>query len=179
MRVAALTILLVLALAVPAGAAPSLVTLGNTFTSPTWAGSPPGDTRRVFVTERPGQVRLILDGAVQSTPFLDLTPITLSSSQERGLLSLAFAPDYATSGRFYVYLTAQSPGTYKVGVDSWQPQTYALAVKPGDQRWLNWVNAALHEYLVGLDFSYYQAAFKERFGVDLGPPPAGFPVEYK
>ena len=77
------------------------------------------------------------------------------------------------------YLTAQSPDKYKVGVDSWQPQTYALAVKPGDQRWLNWVNTALHEYLVGLDFSFYQAAFKDRFGVELSPPPAGFPVEYK
>jgi polar amino acid transport system substrate-binding protein len=52
-------------------------------------------------------------------------------------------------------------------------------VKPGDQRWLNWVNSALHEYLVGLDFSYYQGIFKEHFGVDLEPPPAGFPVEYK
>ena len=50
------------------------------------------------------------------------------------------------------YLTLQNPDKYKVGVDSWQPQTYALAVKPGDQRWLNWVNTALHEYLVGLDF---------------------------
>ena len=107
-RAAWLTVLLVLALAAPAGAAPSLVTLGS-FTSPTWAGSPTGDTRRVFVTERVGRVRVIVDGVVQVTPFLDLTGITLATSQERGLLSLAFAPDYATSGRFYVYLTAQSP----------------------------------------------------------------------
>jgi polar amino acid transport system substrate-binding protein len=77
------------------------------------------------------------------------------------------------------YKTAQAPDQYKVGIDSWEPQTYALAVKPGDQRWLNWVNTALHEYLVGLDFIYYQKIFKEHFGVDLTPPPAGFPVEYK
>ena len=32
------------------------------------------------------------------------------------------------------YLSAQSPDKYKVGIDSWQPQTYAFAVKPGDQR---------------------------------------------
>ena len=92
----------------PGGAAPSLVPLGS-FTSPTWAGSPPGDTRRVFVTERVGRVRLILDGVVQTTPFIDLTAITLATSQERGLLSVAFAPDYAMTGRFYVYLTAQAP----------------------------------------------------------------------
>ncbi|MGH3995301.1 MAG: transporter substrate-binding domain-containing protein, partial [Pseudonocardiaceae bacterium] len=72
----------------------------------------------------------------------------------------------------------QSPDKYKVGSDSWQPQTYAFAVKPGDQRWLNWVNTALHEYLAGLDFAYYQTAFAEHFGVELGPPPAGFPVEF-
>ena len=48
------------------------------------------------------------------------------------------------------YLTTQSPDKYKIGIDSWQPQTYAFAVKPGDQRWLNWVNTALHEYLAGL-----------------------------
>jgi len=77
------------------------------------------------------------------------------------------------------YLTKQSPEKYKVGIDSWWPQTYAFAVKPGDQRWLNWVNTALHELLVGVDYAYYQAAFLEHFGVQLDPPAAGFPVEYK
>jgi polar amino acid transport system substrate-binding protein len=77
------------------------------------------------------------------------------------------------------YLTAQSPDKYKVGADSWQPQTYAFAVKPGDQRWLNWVNTALHEYIAGLWFDYYQAAFAEHFGVELEPPPAGAPIEFR
>jgi polar amino acid transport system substrate-binding protein len=76
------------------------------------------------------------------------------------------------------YKTAQAPDQYKVGVDSWQPQTYAFAVKPGDERWLNWVNTALQQYLVGLYFSYYQAAFLANFGVELPPPPAGYPVEF-
>ena len=59
----------------------------------------------MFVTERVGRVRVIVDGVVQSTPFLDITGITASGS-ERGLLSVAFAPDYATSGLFYMYMTA-------------------------------------------------------------------------
>ena len=63
----------------------------------------------MFVTEKPGRVRLVRDGAVLAQPFLDVTAITSSSDEERGLLSAAFAPDYATSGRFYVYLTAQPP----------------------------------------------------------------------
>ncbi|MFT4039382.1 MAG: transporter substrate-binding domain-containing protein, partial [Thermomicrobiales bacterium] len=77
------------------------------------------------------------------------------------------------------YKAAQSPDQYKVGIDSWQPQTYAFAVKPGDQRWLNWVNTTLQQYLAGLDFAYYQRAFQENFGVELTPPPAGFPVEFQ
>ncbi len=77
------------------------------------------------------------------------------------------------------YKVAQAPDQYKVGVDSWQPQTYAFAVKPGDQRWLNWVNTTMQQYLAGLFFSYYQASFAEHFGVELPPPPAGFPVEFK
>jgi polar amino acid transport system substrate-binding protein len=77
------------------------------------------------------------------------------------------------------YLTLQSPEKYKFGSNSWWPQTYAFAVKPGDQRWLNWVNTALHELLVGVDYAYYQDAFLEHFGVELEPPAAGFPVEYR
>jgi len=98
----------VLAAAAPAQAAPSLVALG-TFNTPTFAASPAGDPARVFVTEKAGAVRLILDGVVRTSPFLDLTSITRSTEGERGLLSIAFAPDYATSGRFYVYLTATAP----------------------------------------------------------------------
>jgi polar amino acid transport system substrate-binding protein len=77
------------------------------------------------------------------------------------------------------YKVAQAPDQYKVGIDSWQPQTYAFAVKPGDQRWLNWVNTTLQQYLAGLDFAYYQTAFEQHFGVALETPPAGFPVEFK
>lgn len=73
----------------------------------------------------------------------------------------------------------QAPDRYKVSTDSWSPQTYAFAVKPGDQRWLNWVNTCLHEMLVGVDFAYYQTAFQTHFGVELAPPPAGFPVEFR
>src|SRR6476620_7250448 len=88
--------------------APELVKAGD-FTSPTYATAPPGDPSRVFVTERAGRVRIIRDGNVLTQPFLDVTSSTESAYQERGLLSAAFAPDYATSGRFYVYLTARAP----------------------------------------------------------------------
>ena len=77
------------------------------------------------------------------------------------------------------YKAAQAPAQYKVGIDSWQPQTYAFAVKPGDQRWLNWVNTTMQQYLAGLYFDMYRKAFQENFGVELAPPPAGYPVEFQ
>ena len=93
-----------LVVAAPAAAAPALAPLAS-FTRPTYATGVPGDDSRVYVTEQPGRVRLVIDGVVQATPFLDLGSITETNYEERGLLSVAFPPDYATSGRFYVYLT--------------------------------------------------------------------------
>ena len=84
------------------------------FDGPTYATGAPGDASRVFVVEKPGRVRLVRDGAVVAQPFLDLTATTLSTDEERGLLSAAFAPDYATSGHVYVYLTAKPAGEIQV-----------------------------------------------------------------
>ena len=49
-------------------------------------------------------VSLVEDGAPQATPFLDISSLVLDGG-ERGLLSMAFPPDYASSGKFYVYFT--------------------------------------------------------------------------
>ena len=86
---------------------PELALVG-TFSSPTYLTSPPGDAERLFVVEQAGPIRVVRNGAVLPTPFLDLTSLVLSGG-ERGLLSIAFAPDYATTGRFYVYYTARNP----------------------------------------------------------------------
>jgi glucose/arabinose dehydrogenase len=72
------------------------------FRSPTFLTSPPGDTRRQFVTERGGAIRVLRDGTKLAKPFLNITG-RVRSGGEAGLLSMAFAPDYATSRRFYVY----------------------------------------------------------------------------
>jgi hypothetical protein len=52
-----------------------------------------------------GKVRLVVDDAVRPTPFLDIAPFGLSLGGERGLLSVVAAPDYASSGKVYVYYT--------------------------------------------------------------------------
>lgn len=63
---------------------------------------------RLFIVEKAGVIKIInSDGTVNSTPFLDISSI-VGSGGERGLLGLAFAPDYATSGRFYVNYTDNS-----------------------------------------------------------------------
>lgn len=62
---------------------------------------------RLFIIERAGQIRLIKNGALLSTPFLDIDPIVNSSGSEQGLLALAFHPDYASNGLFYTVHTVQ------------------------------------------------------------------------
>ena len=71
------------------------------------------------------------------------------------------------------------PGRYIDSGYGWGPQTYACAVKRGDQEWLNFVNTVLHEAMTGVEFDVYAASFKKWFGVDLPVPPIGFPVEFK
>jgi glucose/arabinose dehydrogenase len=58
---------------------------------------------RMFVVERDGRIKIVEAGTVLTTPFLNITARVQSSGDEEGLLGLAFAPDYGTSGEFYVY----------------------------------------------------------------------------
>jgi len=71
--------------------------------SPVYLTAPKNDPR-LFIVEQPGRIRIVKDGALLATPFLDITARVVSGG-ERGLLSLAFDPVYATNGRFYVYYT--------------------------------------------------------------------------
>ncbi len=62
----------------------------------------------LFVAERPGRIAVVERGGIRRRPFLDISDLVEGggNGRERGLLSLAFAPDYVTSGRFYVAYTA-------------------------------------------------------------------------
>ncbi|WP_085714859.1 transporter substrate-binding domain-containing protein [Pseudomonas sp. B28(2017)] len=85
----------------------------------------------------------------------------------------------ATDQSSVKYLMVQNPGRYRSPVYAWSPQTYACAVKRGDQDWLNFVNTTLHEAMTGVEFPTYAASFKQWFGVDLPSPKIGFPVEFQ
>lgn len=91
--------------ATTATSAPRLLRIG-TFTMPDYVTAPPGDRRRVFVVEQAGRIVVVRGGRKLAQPFLDLRSL-VQSGGEQGLLSLAFAPDYAQSGRFYVYYTGR------------------------------------------------------------------------
>jgi hypothetical protein len=73
--------------------------------------TPPGETRRLFVVEQAGRIRIVRDGAVVGTPFLDIVS-RVGSGGERGLLGLAFHPQYAQNGRFYVNYTDRRGDTH-------------------------------------------------------------------
>ncbi|MSX02156.1 MAG: glucose dehydrogenase [Actinobacteria bacterium] len=86
-----------------AAGAVKLVDVG-TFSKPLYLTSPPTDKRRVMVVEQAGRIMVVRDGRKRSVPFLDIRS-RVRSGGEQGLLGLAFAPDYARSGLFYVYFT--------------------------------------------------------------------------
>ena len=88
-----------------AAAIPGRVLLG-TLNTPLFATALPGD-ERIFVVERAGRIRILMpDGALRT--FLDITG-RVDDGGEGGLLGMAFPPDHAESGLFYVYYTAGSP----------------------------------------------------------------------
>ncbi|HEX9309613.1 MAG TPA: PQQ-dependent sugar dehydrogenase [Gemmatimonadaceae bacterium] len=73
----------------------------------------PLDDGRIFVVEQAGRIRVVRNGVLQATPFLDISSRVLSGG-ERGLLSVAFHPQYATNHYFYVYFTTQTNGDIRV-----------------------------------------------------------------
>ena len=89
------------------------------FSSP--VGIAHADDDRLFVVQQGGEIKILnSDGTVNPTPFLNLTSI-ISSGGERGLLGLAFHPDYDSNGRFFVNYTNTSGNTviarYEVSVN--------------------------------------------------------------
>jgi uncharacterized repeat protein (TIGR01451 family) len=72
------------------------------FTHPTHLASARDGSGRLFVVEQPGRIRIIKNGALLSTPFLDITARLGTVAGIKGLLSVAFPPDYADKQHFYV-----------------------------------------------------------------------------
>ena len=77
---------------------------------PLYLTAPPGDNSRLFIAEKGGAIRIVKDGALLPTPFLDLAG-RVSTGGEQGLLGLAFDPAVGSNGRFVVHYTDGSGNT--------------------------------------------------------------------
>jgi glucose/arabinose dehydrogenase len=118
-----------------AGRGVRLVKVGD-FEGPLYVTSPPGDKRRIFVVEQAGRIMIVRGGKPVAQPFLDIRS-KVTAGGEQGLLSMAFAPDYAQSGLFYVYYTEKS-GTesiweyHRAGDDSADRNSARLVLRMAD-----------------------------------------------
>lgn len=83
---------------------PTLKQIGR-FDSPTYVTAAPGYPKLLFVVEQPGRVAVLHGTRRLRHPFLDIAGLVGYDGGERGLLSIAFPPDYPQSGRLYAYYT--------------------------------------------------------------------------
>jgi glucose/arabinose dehydrogenase len=86
-----------------------LTEVARDLSAPVFLTHAPGDASRLFVAERGGVIRVIRDGAVETTAFLDISDRVRAGGPagEQGLLGLAFDPSYAETGRFWLNYTSQ------------------------------------------------------------------------
>ncbi len=77
---------------------------------PLFLTAPPRDVSRLFIVEKPGRIRILKWGALLPVPFLDISSL-VSNGSEQGLLGLAFHPQYADNGRFFVNYTDNAGNT--------------------------------------------------------------------
>lgn len=92
----------------PGGEALEVVVSG--LVQPVLVAAAPGDADRIFVVEKAGRIRVVRDGELLAQPFLDIDSET-GHGDEEGLLGLAFDPEYASNGAFYVNHTDNSGRT--------------------------------------------------------------------
>lgn len=87
----------------------SLDVVADSLSSPVLLVESPDNSKRLFIVDQVGVIYIITDGQLQAQPFLDIRNkiVDLESGyDERGLLGLAFHPDFESNGRFYVYYSA-------------------------------------------------------------------------
>lgn len=86
-----------------------MIKIASGFTSPVGMASPQDGTNRLFIIEQGGKIKIIKRGKVLPDPFLNISPkldgLNIAYS-EKGLLGLAFHPQYKTNGRFFIYYSA-------------------------------------------------------------------------
>lgn len=108
-------------------ATPNLRLVADNLVSPLGVTEANDGSKRLFIIDQVGKIWIVKpDGTMPATPFIDISSKMVSLSpqyDERGLLGLAFHPDYATNGKFYLFYTAPpAPGGPEPGV-AWNSLT--------------------------------------------------------
>ncbi|MFI5012524.1 MAG: transporter substrate-binding domain-containing protein [Hyphomicrobiales bacterium] len=76
------------------------------------------------------------------------------------------------------WTVTQFPSRYADSGYTWKPNSIAVAVRPGDPLWLNWLNIVLREAMTGVDFTEFSGIYKRWMSVDLPAPKLGYPHEF-
>ncbi|SYZ72506.1 conserved exported hypothetical protein [Candidatus Zixiibacteriota bacterium] len=88
------------------------VRVASGLSRPLFIGAAPGDNQRLFIVEQySGKIKILANGSVQAAPFIDIHSLITTAGNEQGLLGLAFHPDYANNGFFFVDYTDTSGAT--------------------------------------------------------------------
>jgi glucose/arabinose dehydrogenase len=95
----------------PQGEGARLQAVASGLSFPVYLTAPPADLNRLFIAEKTGAIRIVKDGTLLPTPFLDLSA-QVSGGSEQGLLGFAFDPAYASTGRFVVHYTDINGNTH-------------------------------------------------------------------
>ena len=103
------------------------VRVASGLSSPLFVTAPPGDFNRLFIVQQGGQIKILnlSTGVVNPTPFLTVTNILAGG--EQGVLGLAFDPNYATNGKFYINCVAPG-GAFNAGIT--QIRQYQVSSNP-------------------------------------------------
>jgi glucose/arabinose dehydrogenase len=108
--------------AAPDGSQYQLVEVASDLTRPVFLTHAGDGSGRVFIVEQNGRIHLMKDGSLLATPFLDVSSIISRDASERGLLGLAFHPDFEQNGQFFINYTDRDGDTavarYVVSTDN-------------------------------------------------------------
>ena len=91
------------------GSAFTLTPVATGLEEPLLLTAPAGDPR-AFIVQQTGKILVLKDGALLPTPFLDVSAIIATDDPEQGLLGLAFHPDFASNGRFFISYSLMGAG---------------------------------------------------------------------
>jgi glucose/arabinose dehydrogenase len=124
----------------PAAVQVELVSVGTGFTNPLDIQQAGDGSGRLFVVEQAGRIKIIQNGSVLGTPYLDVSSEVVSGGEE-GLLGLAFHPNFTNNGCFYVNYTSTKNGKLQTFISEFHATTASA----------NTVNAVTEQNLFTVD----------------------------